>query len=131
ATKNCPSIGSENTIFRKEYVGEGLIIVEGEKNAETGQALGLNCVSVIAPLRNKRGYIDSFRGFKNKIKGVIVIEDNDETGKKKAKEAQQAFTELNIPAKIVNLATIYDRNVKGWDLSDAVEEKLFALEDIL
>jgi hypothetical protein len=124
-----PNEPNSNFIYRKEYCQKGIIIVEGEKNADDGHKLNLNVVSYLQPKLSFDNLCKSFKSFS--VEGAIIIEDNDEVGKKKSQIILRSMWALSIPAKAVNLSEIYGVDKRGFDLSDALGLELFNIEDIL
>ena len=108
-------------VYKSNYCGKNVLLVEGEKSADAGQRNGFNAISVPG-FASGSDYFWKFIATVLKELGVdkvLYLEDNDSVGKKKASTACIHLHYAGIAASSVNLAERVDKlDVKGYDLYD-------------
>lgn len=92
----------------KKYPDATVFITEGEKDADRVAALG-HCATTVATGKWTDECVKALAD-----RDVIILEDNDDAGRKKAKEAAQA---LNGTVKSIRIVALPDLPEKG-DVSD-------------
>jgi putative DNA primase/helicase len=91
--------------------GEVVYLVEGEKDADTLQALGL--VATCNPMgagKWRPSYSEALRGA-----AVVILPDNDEPGKQRARHVAHALERMAVRLKIVPLPDLPEKgDVSDW-----------------
>jgi hypothetical protein len=109
-------------VYRSEYISEYVIFCEGEKCASSLQSLGLFALS-FPSFVYQQSYLAKFlRCLSYKVKNIIYLEDNDETGKSKARKFLQEAWKSGINASSFNIAELLGRgSEKNYDAADAID----------
>lgn len=120
-------------VFRSKYLAESVIFTEGEKVASYLQELGLNAVSFPAFVYQQSYLAKFLRCLSYKVKNIIYLEDNDETGKQKAKKFLKEAWKSGINASSYNIAELLGRSAeKNYDAADAIENwEIVTREELL
>ena len=117
-----PTVFRNVPLYRSKYISSHVIFVEGEKVASYLQELGLNAVS-FPSFVYQQSYLAKFlRCLSYKVKNIIYLEDNDETGKQKAQKFLQEAWKSGINASSYNIAQLLGRGAeKNYDAADAID----------
>ena len=109
-------------VYRSCYLTTFVVFVEGEKVASYLQELGINAVS-FPSFVYEQSYLAKFlRCLSYKVKNIIYLEDNDETGNEKAQKFLQEAWKSGISASSYNIAQLLGRGAeKNYDAADAIE----------
>ncbi|WP_395461539.1 AAA family ATPase [Wolbachia endosymbiont (group A) of Therophilus tumidulus] len=102
-----------------------IILVEGEKCAE---ALIEKGITATTAMFGANAPIDKTDWTPLKGKNIIIWPDNDEAGKKYAKNAKKKLSELGVASLVV--LNIPQNKPKGWDVADGVLEGINVSEFI-
>ncbi len=99
-----------------------MVFVEGEKVASYLQELGINAVS-FPSFVYQQSYLAKFlRCLSYKVKNIIYLEDNDDTGKQKAQKFLHEAWKSGINASSYNIAQLLGRGAeKNYDAADAID----------
>jgi hypothetical protein len=112
--------------FNQEFIGDkrgAIVFLEGEKSAfyftiSTG-LLGLSFPGSKTGFKTMEKLCKYwFPKFRKNFEGILYFPDNDETGRNKAKELKQIASDYQIPVKILNPYSQWDR----FDVKDDVVE---------
>lgn len=109
-------------VYQSDYISEYVIFVEGEKCASALQSLGLFALS-FPSFVYQQSYLAKFlRCLSYKVKNIIYLEDNDETGNQKAQKFLQEAWKSGINASSYNIAQLLGRGAeKNYDAADAID----------
>jgi hypothetical protein len=109
-------------VYRSYYLAAFVVFVEGEKVASYLQELGINAVS-FPSFVYQQSYLAKFlRCLSYKVKNIIYLEDNDDTGKQKAQKFLQEAWKSGINASRYNIAELLGRGAeKNYDVADAID----------
>jgi hypothetical protein len=109
-------------VYRSCYLAAFVVFVEGEKVASYLQELGINAVSFPSFVYQQSHLAKFLRCLSYKVKNIIYLEDNDETGKQKAQKFLQEAWKSGISASSYNIAQLLGRGAeKNYDAADAIE----------
>lgn len=120
---NVPLELRERTIYRMPNVlaaireGRTVYVVEGEKDVHTMEKMGY-CATT-----NSGGANSWKKGHSERLKGadVVVIPDNDESGREHAKKIVEYTTNLARSLRVVHLKDAYPELKEKGDITDLVE----------
>ncbi len=104
----------ENYIFgydQLDFAKDTLIITAGEKDVMTFASLGYNAVCFNSETEIPKA--TTINRFENDFENVIICYDNDETGKKQAKQIANKFA-----LTVMDLEYLFKGNKIGKDISD-------------
>ena len=109
-------------VYHSDYLQHSIIFCEGEKVASYLQELQLAAVS-FPSFVYQQSYLAKFlRCLSYKVKNIIYLEDNDETGKQKAQKFLQEAWKSGINASSYNIAELLGRGAeKNYDAADAID----------
>jgi hypothetical protein len=109
-------------VYRSDYLQPSVIFCEGEKVASYLQELQLAAVS-FPSFVYQQSYLAKFlRCLSYKVKNIIYLEDNDETGKQKAQKFLQEAWKSGINTSSYNIAELLGRGAeKNYDAADAID----------
>ncbi|QIW88552.1 hypothetical protein [Pseudanabaena phage PA-SR01] len=109
-------------VYQSDYISEYVIFVEGEKCASALQSIGLFALS-FPSFVYQQSYLAKFlRCLSYKVKNIIYLEDNDETGKQKAQKFLQEAWKSGINASSYNIAELLGKDAeKNYDAADAID----------
>lgn len=109
-------------VYRSDYLQHSVIFCEGEKVASYLQELQLAAVS-FPSFVYQQSYLAKFlRCLSYKVKNIIYLEDNDDTGKQKAQKFLQEAWKSGINASSYNIAELLGRGAeKNYDAADAID----------
>jgi hypothetical protein len=91
-----------------KYPDGTVFVCEGEKDADRVAALGY-CATTVASGKWTRDCVAALRG-----RDVLILEDNDETGRRKALEAATALSGVAKQIRIVQLPNLAHGDVSDW-----------------
>ncbi|MDD9335196.1 MAG: AAA family ATPase [Rickettsiaceae bacterium] len=94
-----------------------IVLVEGEKCAEALIEKGITATTAMS---GANAPIEKTDWTPLKGKHIIIWPDNDEAGKKYAKNAEKKLLEIGVESLVV--LNIPQNKTKGWDAADCVEE---------
>ncbi len=94
-----------------------IVLVEGEKCAEVLIEKGITATTAMS---GANAPIEKTDWTPLKGKHIIIWPDNDEAGKKYAKNAEKKLLEIGVESLVV--LNIPQNKTKGWDAADCVEE---------
>ncbi|MFT4314360.1 MAG: AAA family ATPase [Wolbachia pipientis] len=94
-----------------------VVLVEGEKCAEVLIEQGITATTTMS---GANAPIEKTDWSPLKGKHIIIWPDNDEAGKKYAKNAEKKLLEIGVESLVV--LNIPQNKTKGWDAADCVEE---------
>jgi len=116
-------------IYRKDYIQESVIFVEGEKCATILQSLGIASIT-LAHFTYTERYLDRYINnlYLSGVRNVIYLMDNDEVGLHKAKLVTNFLAKNSIKSRYINIVDIeaYKQytEIKRFDVYDLYEEGL-------
>lgn len=117
-----PTKFSHVPVYKSCYLGTHVVFTEGEKVASYLQELGINAVSFPSFVYQQSFLAKFLRCLSWKIKNIIYLEDNDETGKQKAQKFLHEAWKSGINASSYNIAELLGRGVeKNYDAADAID----------
>ena len=104
-----------------------VFIVEGEKDVDRLFDEGL--IATTCPMGAGK-WDDNFSEFLNDRKLIAIIPDNDEAGKKHAKQIAESLTNVGVKPKIIELPNLPEKaDVTDWFNNDGTKEKLLELTE--
>jgi hypothetical protein len=120
-------------VYRSNYLQHSVIFCEGEKVASYLQELQLASAS-FPSFVYQQSYLAKFlRCLSYKVKNIIYLEDNDDTGKQKAQKFLQEAWKSGISASSYNIAELLGRGAeKNYDAADAIDDwEIVTREELL
>jgi hypothetical protein len=120
-------------VYRSDYLQHSVIFCEGEKVASYLQELQLAAVS-FPSFVYQQSYLAKFlRCLSYKVKNIIYLEDNDETGKVKAQKFLHEAWKSGINASSFNIAQLLGRGAENnYDAADAIDNwEIVTREELL
>jgi len=104
-----------------------VFIVEGEKDVDRLFDEGL--IATTCPMGAGK-WDDNFSEFLNDRKLIAIIPDNDEAGKKHAKQIEESLINVGVKPKIIELPNLPEKaDVTDWFNNDGTKEKLLELTE--
>ncbi|WP_341810245.1 MULTISPECIES: AAA family ATPase [unclassified Wolbachia] len=94
-----------------------IVLVEGEKCAEALIKQGITATTIMS---GANADVKKTDWSQLKGKHIIIWPDNDEAGKKYAKNAEKKLLEIGVESLV--MLNIPQNKTKGWDAADCVEE---------
>lgn len=120
--------------YRPEYLQPNIVVVEGEKCAAVAQRIGLAAICIPYFIYSE-GYLNRYvsqLASDCKLENVLVLADNDDVGRKKAKTLATYFWKYNVGSTILNLAPFLGKqDTPGYDIYDAVIDKKIRVSNII
>ena len=110
--------GIEPGLYTPGPLGNGVLLVEGERDAESLNALGMSAASLPDGASSKwlPQYSEALRG-----KAVFVVQDNDQPGKAFAQMQAAALQGVASSLKVLDLTRAWPELPEHGDVSDLLE----------
>lgn len=119
-------------VYRSNYLSSSVIFCEGEKVASYLQKLQLNAVSFPSFVYQESYLAKFLRCLSYKVKNIVYLTDNDDTGKQKADKFLKEAWKSGINSNSCNIAELLGRGTeKNYDAADAIDEKIIATREDL
>jgi hypothetical protein len=120
-------------IYKKDYISDCILFVEGEKCATITQKLGFNCITIPTFLYNSVYLPKVFSFLSKKVKNILVLNDNDDVGRKKAKDICLYGWKYGINTDVLDIVKYYSQyqHIQGFDIYDLYKEENLNTEQLL
>jgi hypothetical protein len=122
---------NERFIMANQNRNNFVLVVEGEKNAEI-VSCNTDVLAITPPLGfgwSRYWLSPNIKRLSKYVGGFVVIPDNDDIGRKKAKTFQMICFANYMPCKIIDLSMLYkeknddlvDLHERGWDINKIIK----------